>query len=135
MYIAIRSDDDAQTWNWRRSPVIPTTCVAPTSLSRRLPIIWNLYNWAGKKRFVSLKFEWFQLKLIPSKTECLLIVTKLQREQFLNNFPCLLLGRDTNPSTSAKKFGVVFDSSLKFRKHISQACKACFYHIRDLRRI
>ena len=135
MYIAIRSDGGAQTWNWRRSPVIPTTCVAPTSLSRRLPIIWNLYNWAGKKRFVSMKFEWFKLKLIPSKTECLLIGTKLQREQFLNNSPCLILGQDTNPSTSAKKFGVVFDSSLKFRKHISQACKACFYHTRDLRRI
>ena len=30
---------------------------------------------------------------------------------------------------------VVFDSSLNFRKHISQTCTAFFYHIRDLRRI
>ena len=63
----------------------------------------------------------------PSKTEFFLIGTKLQREKFLNNFPCLLLGQDTNPSTSAKNLGVLYDSSLNFR--------ACFYHICDLRRI
>ena len=74
-------------------------------------------------------------KLNPSKTEFLLIGTKLQREKFLNNFPCTLLGQDTNPSTSAKNLGVLFDGSLNFRKHISQTCRACFYHIRDLRRI
>ena len=42
-----------------------------------------------------------KLKLNPSKTEFLLIGTKLQREKFLNYFPFLILGRDTNPSTSA----------------------------------
>ena len=76
-----------------------------------------------------------KLKLNPSKTEFRLIGTKLQREKFLNYFPCLILGQDTNPSTSAKNLGVVFDSSLNFRKHISQTCMACFYHIRDLCRI
>ena len=50
-----------------------------------------------------------------SKTEFLLIGTKLQREKILNNFPCLRLGQDTNPSTSAKNLGVLFDSSLNFR--------------------
>ena len=65
-----------------------------------------------------------KLKLNPSKTKFLLIGTKLQREKFLNNCPCLLLGQDTSPSTSAK--------NLNFRKHISQTC---FYHIRDLRGI
>ena len=76
-----------------------------------------------------------KLKLNPSKTKFLLIGTKLEREKFLNNFPCLLLGQETNPSTSAKNIGELFDSSLNFRKHISQTCGACFYHIRDLRRI
>ena len=57
-----------------------------------------------------------KLKLNPSKTEFLPIGTKLQREQFLNNFPCLLLGQDTNPSTSAKNLGVLFDSSLNLHK-------------------
>ena len=61
-----------------------------------------------------------KLKLNSSKTEFLLIGTKRQREKFLNNFPCLILGQDTNPSTSAKNLGVLFDSSLNFQKHISQ---------------
>ena len=51
----------------------------------------------------------------------------------LNNFS---IGQDTNLSASAKNLVVVlFISSLKFRKHITQTCRACFYHIRDLRRI
>ena len=53
----------------------------------------------------------------------------------MKNFPCLILGQDTNPSTSAKNLGVVFDSSLNFRKHMPLTCMACFYHIRDLCRI
>ena len=76
-----------------------------------------------------------KLKLNPSKTEFILIGTKLKREKILNNFRCLLPGQDTNPSTLVKNLGVLFDSSLNFRKHISQTCRACFYHIRDLRRI
>ena len=74
-----------------------------------------------------------KLKLNPSKTEFLLIGIKLLREKFLNYFPCLILGQDTNPSTSAKN--LVFNSSRNFRKHKSQTCMACFYHIRDLCRI
>ena len=63
-----------------------------------------------------------KLKPNHSKTEFLFIGTKLQREKILNNFPCLILERDTNLSTSAKNVGVVLKSSLNFRKHISQAC-------------
>ena len=68
-----------------------------------------------------------KLKLNPSKTEFLLIGTKLQREKVLNYFPYLFLGQDINPSTSAKNPGVAFNSSLNFPKHISQTCMACFY--------
>ena len=36
----------------------------------------------------------------------------------------------------SKKLDVVFDRSLNFRKtHVSQTCRACFYHTRDLRQI
>ena len=74
--------------------------------------------------------------MIGSKLKLnLFIGIELQREQFLNNFPCLILSQDKNLSTSAKTFGVVFDSSLNFWKHISKTCGACFYHMRDLRRI
>ena len=91
-----------------------------------------MFNWLMG---VSAWMTGSKLKPNPSKTEFLFIGTKLQREQFLNNFPCLLLGQNTNPSTSAINLGVLFDSSLNFRKYISQTCRACFYHIRDLRRI
>ena len=74
-----------------------------------------------------------KLKLNPSKTAFLFIGTKLQREKILNNFPCLILGQDIN--SSANNLGVVFDSSLIFRKHISQTCRAWFYHILDLRSV
>ena len=86
-------------------------------------------------RGVSAWMTGSKLKLNPSKREFILIGTKLQREQFLNNFSCLPLGQDTNPSTSAKNLGVLFDSSLNFRKHVSQICRVCVYHIHDLRRI
>ena len=66
-----------------------------------------------------------KLTLNPSKTEFLLIRTKLQREKFLNNFPWLILGQDTNPSASAKNLCIVFDGSLNFRKHISQTIFFC----------
>ena len=61
-----------------------------------------------------------KLKINPSKTDFLLIGTKLQREKILNNSPCLILGQDTNPSASARNLGVVFDSSLDLRKDRSQ---------------
>ena len=60
-------------------------------------------------------------QLNPSKTDFLLIGTKLQEDKILNNSPCLILVQDTNPSASAKNLGVVFDSSPHFRKrHISK---------------
>ena len=58
-----------------------------------------------------------------------------RRRVGLDNFPCLILDQDANPSASAKNLGVVFDSSLNFRRQVSQTCRTCFYHIRDLRRI
>ena len=70
------------------------------------------------QRFVMAVSTGSKLKLNPSKTEFFLIGTKFQREKILNNFPCLILGKDTNPSASAKTLGVVLDSSLNFRKHI-----------------
>ena len=74
-----------------------------------------------------------KLKPNPSKTEFLLIETKLQRGKFLNNFPCLIPGQDTNPSASSKNLGVVVGSSLNFQKNISETCRACSFCIRDLR--
>ena len=55
---------------------------------------------------VSAWMKGSKLKLNSSKTEFLLIGAKLQREKFLHNFQCLILGRDTNPSASPKNLVV-----------------------------
>ena len=66
-----------------------------------------------------------KLKLNPSRTEFLLIGTKLQREKFLNNSPCLLLGQETNPSTSLKILlyysTVAWISENTYPKHVGHA--------------
>ena len=50
-------------------------------------------------------------------------------------FPTCILNQTITPAASAKNVGVTFDKNFNFRQHISQTCRCCFYHIRDLRRI
>ena len=76
-----------------------------------------------------------KLKLNPDITDLIIIGTKQQRNKVINHFPVKLLGSDTFPSDTVRNLGVIFDSDFNFRQHISQVCKSCFYHIRDLRRI
>ena len=75
-----------------------------------------------------------KLKLNPSKTE-FLIGSESQREKFINLFPLAVLDNEMNPADSARNLGVLFDSGLNFRQHISQMSSFCFYHIRYLERI
>ena len=85
-----------------------------------------------------LMMSWMEsskLKLNPDKTDLIIIGTKQQRNKVINHFPVKLLGSDTFPSDTVRNLGVIFDSDFNFRQHISQVCKSCFYHIRDLRRI
>ena len=65
----------------------------------------------------------------------LLIGSKVQREYFLQCFPTRLLAQEVTPSPSARNIGIVFDSGLNFKSHISGISRACSYHIRDMRRI
>ena len=76
-----------------------------------------------------------KLKLNPDKTEFLLIVSKVQRGNFSKSFPTRLLAPEVTPSPSARNLGKVFDSALNFKNHISGISRACYYHIRDMRRI
>ena len=76
-----------------------------------------------------------RLKLNPDKTDFLLIGHEHQRKKHLSLFPVPLLGVDTKPAAAARNLGVYFDQNFNFRNHISQVCRSCYYHIRDLRRI
>ena len=84
---------------------------------------------------ISLWMKSSKLKLNSDKTEFIIIGTKEQRHKPFNHFPVKLLDNDICPSDSVRNLGVVFDSDFSFHKHVSNICKSCFYHIRDLRRI
>ena len=84
---------------------------------------------------VSLWMTASKLKLNPDKTEFLLIGVKVQREKFSSLFPTQLLEEEVIPAPSARNLGIVFDNALNFKNHISLTCRACYYHIRDMRRI
>ena len=76
-----------------------------------------------------------KLKLNPDKSEFLLIGSKVQREKFSTCFPTKLLAQEVTPSPSARNLGIVFDSALNFKSHISGISRPCYYHTRDMRRI
>ena len=76
-----------------------------------------------------------KLKLNSDKTEFIIIGTKQQRHKLSNHFPVNLLDNDITPSDSVRNLGVIFDSDFSFHKHVSNICKSCFHHLRDLRRI
>ena len=86
---------------------------------------------------ILLWMESSKLVLNPDKTDIIIgiIGTKEQRNRVISHFPVKPLGSDTFPSDTVHNLGVVFDSDFNLRQHISQVCKSCFYHIRDLRRI
>ena len=80
---------------------------------------------------------WFctnQLSVNPSKTEYLLIGTSKQRAKILNSL-VYFKNLPLSPTESAKNLGVIFDSELNFKKHISAVCRSSFFHIRQLRQL
>jgi hypothetical protein len=82
-------------------------------------------------------FDWFtsnRLSVNPSKTEFLLVGTPQQRSKFSS--PTITFQGSSLPYVSScRNLGVIFDSDLSFKKHISSVCSSSFYHIRQLRQI
>ena len=76
-----------------------------------------------------------RLALNPSKTEFMLIGLKQQLSKISNASLVLDSTPPILPSDSARNLGIIFDSHMSFSKQISTLTSACFYHIRDLRRI
>ena len=82
--------------------------------------------------------EWMdsvKLKLNPEKTEFIIIGQKAIRESLAPNFPVPLLQNNISPSVEVKNLGVIFDSDNSFNNHVAKVCRACYYHLRDLRQI
>ena len=81
--------------------------------------------------------SWFsanRLVVNPSKTEYLLIGTAQQRSKITNSS---ISFKDVSlrPTDSARNLGVIFDSNLDFKGHISSVCRSSFFQIRQLRQI
>ena len=82
--------------------------------------------------------EWMdvvRLKLNPEKNEFIIIGQKAIRESLAPNFPVPLLQNNISLSVEVKNLGVIFDSDNSFDNHVAKVCRACYYHLRDLRRI
>ncbi len=49
---------------------------------------------------------------------------------------CLILdGCSVNSSSSARNLGVLFDSNLSFKKHVSSICKTAFFHLKNISKL
>ena len=80
--------------------------------------------------------EWMfgvKLKLNPEKTEFIIIGQKAIRGSLAPNFHVPLLQNNISPSVEVKNLGVTFDSDNSFDNHVAKVCRACYYHLRDLR--
>ena len=73
------------------------------------------------------------LKLNDGKTEFLAIHSK---HKILAFMPTILIGQDgISPATTARNLGVIFDTTLSLRPHISTVVKAAFFQLRRIARI
>ena len=82
-------------------------------------------------------YDWFtsnRLSVNPSKTEYLLIGTQQQRSK-LASTTISFCNNNLTPSDSCRNLGILFDSDLSFKKHISTICRSSFHQIRQLRQI
>ena len=105
------------------------TCFTPTSYSEAARCLQQTFQ--SISSWMSANF----LALNPSKTEFMLFGTPQQLLKL--NDVCLSISSDISitPASSVKNLGVVFDKHLSFHEHITKISQACFFHIRDLRRI
>ena len=76
-----------------------------------------------------------KLKLNADKTDFLIVGTPKQCGILDGFIPIRILSQNVTPAASANNLGIAFDKNFNFRQHISQTCRCCFYHIRDIRGI
>ena len=76
-----------------------------------------------------------KLKLNPDKTEFIVFGSKSQRKKLSQSFPVNILGNLISPIDAVRNLGVWFDSDFSFSCHVMKVCKACFAHVRDLKRL
>ena len=76
-----------------------------------------------------------QTKTKPRKKRIYHYRSKSHQRVTCTKFSCSLLQNNISPSVEVKNLGVIFDSDNSFDNHVAKVCRACYYHLRDLRRI
>ena len=61
--------------------------------------------------------------------------SKSQHEKLNHSFPVNILGNFISPVDAVRNLGVWFDSDFSFSCHVTKVYKACFAHVRDLKRL
>ena len=74
-----------------------------------------------------------RLKLNDNNTELLIIKSRSDLSPVIENIE--VSNSTIQPSTSAYKIGVTFDEYMSMNKHITNICKSCFFHFRNIARI
>ena len=86
---------------------------------------------------LDLSHSWFcanRLAVNPSKIEYLLVGTNQQRSKITNS-SVFFQNLSLTPTDSVRNLGVIFDSNMDLKKHISSICRSSFFQIRQLRQI
>ena len=76
-----------------------------------------------------------KLKLNTDNTEFIVFGSKSQCEKLNYSYPVKILGNLISPVDAVRNLGVWFDSDFSFSCHVMKVCKACFAHVRDLKRL
>ena len=76
-----------------------------------------------------------QTKTKPRKKRIYHYRSKSHQRVTCTKFPVPLLQNNISPSVEVKNLGGIFDSDISFDNHVAKVCRACYYHLRDLRRI
>ncbi|XP_057187413.1 uncharacterized protein LOC130552818 [Triplophysa rosa] len=74
------------------------------------------------------------LLLNSNKTEILLIRPKT-REQNISDYNLQIEGCTVAPTNTVKHLGVILDSNLSFKNHISNVTKTAFFHLRNVAKL
>ena len=61
--------------------------------------------------------------------------SKSQCEKLNHSFPVNIHSNLVSQVDAVRNLGVWFDSDFSFSSHIMKVCKACFAHVRDLKRL
>ena len=75
------------------------------------------------------------LALNPDKSETAVFGTAQRVGALKSSTAVVITGAPIAFSDYVKSLGFTFDSNLSFNKHVNNLCRACYFHIRGLRRV